>query len=67
MHGRIGSVALQHRDKKQIVITCQVLAEMGFGITRRLVKRVVAECVRENGIEIHLLMVLREWTGGNSL
>ena len=53
MHGRIGSGAptvLEHRDEQQIVITCQVLAEMGFGITRPLVERVVAEYVRENGI-----------------
>ena len=53
MHGRIGSGAptvLEHRDEQQSVITCPVLAEMGFGITRPLVERVVAEYVRENGI-----------------
>ena len=36
--------------KLEIVFTCQVLAEMGFGITRKLLEMVVADYVQENRI-----------------
>ena len=44
------SHSLQHHDEQEIVLTCQVLAEMGFGVTRKLVEVVVADYVRENNI-----------------
>ena len=53
MRKRIGSGAptvLQRSDEQEIVLTCQVLADMGFGATRKLVETVVADYIRENGI-----------------
>ena len=41
---------LQLQDEQEIVLTCQVLAEMGFGITRRLVKTIINNYIRENNI-----------------
>ena len=41
---------LQLQDEQEIVLTCQVLAEMGFGITRRLVKTIANNYIRENNI-----------------
>ena len=50
---RLGSGAptvLQYHDEQEIVLSCQVLAEMGFGVTRKLVGVVVTDYVRENEI-----------------
>lgn len=38
------------KDEQEIVITCQVLAEIGFGITKEIVETVVADYIRENNI-----------------
>ena len=53
MHKRVGSGAptvLSHHDEQEMVLTCQVPAEMGFGVTRKLVEVVVADYVQENNI-----------------
>ena len=42
---------LQQSDEQEIVLTCQVLADMVFGATRKLVETVVADYIRENGIQ----------------
>ena len=39
--GAGGPTALKSKDEQEIVITCQVLAEMGFGMTKQLVETVV--------------------------
>ena len=41
---------LQLQDEQEIVLTCQLLVEMGFGITRRLVETIVNNYIRENNI-----------------
>ena len=41
---------LELKDEQEIVIACQVLAEMGFGMTKQLVETVVADYIRENNI-----------------
>ena len=54
MRKRIGSGAPtvpQQSDEQQIVLTCQVLADMGFGATRKLLETVVADYIRKNGIQ----------------
>ena len=45
-----GPTALALKDEQEIVLTCQVLAEMGFGLTRQVVERVVRDYIQENGI-----------------
>ena len=39
--GAGGPTALKSKDEQEIVITCQVLAEMGFRTTKQLVETVV--------------------------
>ena len=46
--GAGGPTALKSKDEQEIVITCQVLAEMGFGMTKQLVETVVTDYIREN-------------------
>ena len=48
--GSGGPTTLALKDEQEIVVTCQILAEMGFGLTRQIVERVVRDYVQENGI-----------------
>ena len=48
--GAGGPTTLSLKDEQEIVVTCQVLAEMGFGITKEIVETVVADYIRENNI-----------------
>ena len=41
---------LSYSEEQEIVITCQVLSEMGFGITRELIAVVISDYIREQGI-----------------
>ena len=53
-HMQIGAGAptvFSPREEQEIVLTCQVLAEVGFGMTRELVEAVVSDYVRENNID----------------
>ena len=38
---------LSYCEEQEIILTCQVLAEMGFGITRELVTVVLSDFIRE--------------------
>ena len=48
--GSGGRTVLALQDEQEIVLSCQALAEMGFGITRSLVETVIADYIREKSI-----------------
>ena len=54
LHGkskRVGAGAptvLSPREEQEIVLSCQVLTEMGFGLTKELVEVIVVDYIREN-------------------
>ncbi len=68
-HVRSGApTVLQLQDEQEIVLTCQVLAEMGFGITRRLVETIVNNITSGKTIFPPLfVMVHHGRTGGSVL
>ena len=39
------------QQEEEIVITCQVLQEMGFGMTREMVANVIMEYIRDKGLQ----------------
>ena len=41
---------LSYCEEQEIVLTCQVLSEMGFGVTRELIGVVISDYIRENSI-----------------
>ena len=45
--GSGGRTVLALQDEQEIVLSCQALAEMGFGITRSLVETVIADYIHE--------------------
>ena len=68
-HTAIGAgspTVLAQKYEQEIVLTCQVLAEMGFGLTKQLVERVVMEYIEENGIEtpFHDGIPGKDWWSG---
>ena len=54
---------LSPREEQEIVLTCQVLAEMGFGMTRELVQAIVSDYVRENELQTSFVSGIpgRDW------
>ena len=48
--GAGGPTVLSLEDEQEIVITCQVLAEMGFGMSKQLVETIVTDYIKENNI-----------------
>ena len=48
--GRGGPTVLTAAEERQIVQACIALADMGFGVTRELVAKIVHDYVQENGI-----------------
>ena len=42
---------LSQQEEEEIVITCQVLREMGFGMTREMVANVIMEYIRDKGLQ----------------
>ena len=42
---------LSKEEENEIVITCQVLQEMGFGMTREMVATVIMEYIRDKGLQ----------------
>ena len=57
LHGNVKKVGagsptvLTVSEKREIAITCVLLAEIGFGITRALVEVVIFDYSKDNGIE----------------
>lgn len=49
-YGGRPTVLSQQEEEKEIVITCQVLQEMGFGMTREMVATVIKEYIRDKGL-----------------
>ena len=46
----VGPTVLTAAEERGIVQTCITLADMGFGVTRELVAKIVRDYVQENGI-----------------
>ena len=48
--GKGGPTVLTHDEEREIALTCMVLADMGFGLTKPLLEVVVFEYLKENCI-----------------
>ena len=46
-----GRPSVLSQQEEEIVITCQVLQEMGFGMTREMVANVIMEYIRDKGLQ----------------
>lgn len=42
---------LSQQEEEEIVITCQVLQEMGFGMTQEMVANVIMEYIQDKGLQ----------------
>ena len=47
-----GPTVMTPREEQEIVLTCQVLADMGFGLTKELIEVVVLDYIKENNIKV---------------
>ena len=54
--GAGGPTTLTLKDEQEIVITCQVLAEMEFGLTKQLVETIVLIMFMKNIFKHHSLL-----------
>ena len=55
--GAGGPTVLAPSEEQEIVISCQVLAEMGFGLTKDLVEVVVMDYIKENNIKVPIFSI----------